>query len=100
MSRSTRWLLTVLAVGLVAAQSACSSAPKRDGTTPKVAFVVANSQLNFANEMAVGFRIGVAEVGGVEQTVVGPPTVDGPKQLQMFQDQTKDSKDGVSVFTL
>src|SRR5439155_18609172 len=96
----SRPLAVVLAVGLAAAVAACSSSPKADGKSHRVAFVIANSQLNFANEMAIGFRAGVAKVGGVDQTVVGPPTVDGPKELQMFQDQAKGNKDGVAVFTL
>src|SRR5436309_4592503 len=100
MRGPSRCLASLLAIGLAVGQAACSSAPKAEGKTHRVAFVIANSQLNFANEMAIGFRDGVGQVGGVEQTVVGPPTVDGAKELQMFQDQTKDSKDGVSVFTL
>src|SRR5436309_14437282 len=96
----SRPLAVVLAVGLAAAVAACSSAPKADGKAHRVAFIIANSQLNFANEMAIGFREGVARVGGVDQTVVGPPTVDGPKELQMFQVQTKGSKDGVAVCTM
>jgi ribose transport system substrate-binding protein len=99
MRRSSRCLAALLALGLTAGQAACSST-RAEGRTPQVAFVIANSQLNFANEMAIGFRMGVSGVPGVRQTVVGPPTVDGPRELQMFQDQTKESKDGVSVFTL
>src|SRR6266550_2039892 len=100
MHRGSRYLTAILALGLAAAQVACSSSSDAGSKSHRVAFVVANSQLNFANEMATGFRNGVSQVGGVEQTVVGPPTVDGPKELQMFQDQTKASKDGVSVFTM
>src|SRR5439155_3884234 len=100
MRGPARCLAVLLALGLASGQVACSSPSKTEGQTRRVAFVVANSQLNFANEMAIGFRNGVGQVHGVEQTVVGPPTVDGPKELQMFQDQTKNSKDGVSVFTL
>ncbi len=100
MHRGSRYLTAILALGLAAAQVACSSSSDAGSKSHRVAFVVANSQLNFANEMAIGFRNGVSQVGGVEQTVVGPPTVDGPKELQMFQDQTKASKDGVSVFTM
>ena len=99
MHRSARCLAALLALGIAAGQAACSSS-RTEGRTPRVAFVIANSQLNFANEMAIGFRAGVTQFPGVVQTVVGPPTVDGPKELQMFQDQTKESKDGVSVFTM
>jgi ribose transport system substrate-binding protein len=65
-----------------------------------VAFVAANSQLDFAVEMIDGFRYGVGLVGGVAHLEVGPPTVDGPRQLQLFQNAPKSQTDGVSVFTL
>src|SRR5438874_3918908 len=101
MSLTKRGLAVWLTLGLAALGPAACSRPSATATGDhRVAFVIANSQLNFANEMATGFRVGVDQVGGVEQTVVGPPTVDGPKELQMFQDQTKQSKGGVSVFTL
>jgi ribose transport system substrate-binding protein len=100
MRRPPRALAVLLALGLAAGPAACSSSAKTGGQARRVAFVIPNSQLNFANEMAIGFRIGVSQVDGVQQTVVGPPTIDGPKELQMFQDQTRESKDGVSVFTM
>jgi len=99
MSRGSCWPAAVLAMGLFAAATGCSG-PAATGKPHRVAFVIANSRLNFATEMADGFRDGVSHVSGVQQTVVGPPTVDGPKQLQLFQEQTKTSRDGVSVFTL
>jgi ribose transport system substrate-binding protein len=89
----------VLTVVLVAAVTACSSAAK-PRAHPRVGFVVANAQLNFATEMADGFRAGVGQVGRVEQTVVGPPIVDGPHQVQMFQEMAKETWDGIGVFTL
>jgi ribose transport system substrate-binding protein len=102
MKRSAGRLAVVLVACLAAVGlAACSkSTSHNDGKPPKVAFVVANSALNFANEMAFGFRSGVRQVGGVDVEVVGPPIVDGPKQVQMFQDLTKSAKDGISVFTL
>jgi ribose transport system substrate-binding protein len=62
--------------------------------------VAANSRLDFAVEMMDGFRYGVSLVGGVAHLEVGPPTVDGPRQLQMFQTAPKSPTDGISVFTL
>jgi ribose transport system substrate-binding protein len=100
MKRPSGRVAVLLALGLAAGLTACAKGASRDGTRPKVAFVVANAALNFANEMADGFRSGVQQVGGVDEVVVGPPIVDGPKELQMFQDLTKSSKDGISVFTL
>jgi ribose transport system substrate-binding protein len=51
-------------------------------------------------EMMDGFRTGVDDVGGVKQVVVGPPTVDGPREVQLFKSLPKGDRDGVSVFTL
>ena len=85
-----------LAVGSVAG---CSHASKSTGPHT-VSFVVANDQLNFAVEMMDGFRTGAGQVGGVKQVVVGPPTVDGPREVQMFKSVPKGSRDGVAVFTL
>jgi ribose transport system substrate-binding protein len=93
-------LIGTLAIGLIIGQAGCSGSASDDGTVRKVTFVIPNSQLNFATEMADGFRSGVSQVGGVEEDVVGPPVVDGPKQLKIFQNSMKDSKDGISVFTM
>jgi ribose transport system substrate-binding protein len=89
---------TVLLPLLLAALTACSG--QKASVVPKVGFIVANSQLNFATEMANGFRAGVQDVGGVEDVVDGPPIVDGPRQLQMFEQMKQDAADGISVFTL
>jgi ribose transport system substrate-binding protein len=70
------------------------------GKPHTVSFVAANSQLDFAVEMMDGFRYGVGLVGGVAHVEVGPPTVDGPRELQLFQSAPKSAADGVSVFTL
>jgi ribose transport system substrate-binding protein len=89
----------VAAAAVVALLSGCG-----DADTPekphKVAFVAANSQLDFAVEMIDGFRYGVGLVGGVGHVEVGPPTVDGPRQLQLFESAPKSRTDGISVFTL
>jgi ribose transport system substrate-binding protein len=61
---------------------------------------VANKQLNFAREMADGFRSGVSGVQGVTPQVEGPDIVDAAAQLQMFEDLTAKSKVGTAVFTL
>jgi ribose transport system substrate-binding protein len=99
-SRSFRASAALLALSLAGALNACASGNVAGDLPPRVGFVVASTQLNLSTEMAEGFRNGVAEVGGVEQEVVGPPIVDGVKQLQMFQDLTKTARAGVSVFTL
>jgi len=95
-NRRVARLAACLVVGLVAG---CGHHPASSGT-PTVSFVVANNQLNFAVEMMDGFHSGVGQVGGVKDMVVGPPTVDGPKEVQLFKSVPKSSRDGVAVFTL
>ena len=66
---------------------------------PVVGFVVANQQLNYAQEMSAGYRAGGAS-GGVEVVVAGPTIVDFHLQLEMFEEMTETHPDGLSVFTL
>jgi ribose transport system substrate-binding protein len=100
MRRRSHAAVVLLAAGLIIGSAACSSGAKPSNEPRKVAFVVPATQLHFAIEMADGFRSGVKRVGGVETVVEGPPTVDGQKQLEMFQDLSKTTKSGISVFTL
>jgi ribose transport system substrate-binding protein len=88
--------LGVLAL-LPAAACTGSSGPS---AKPTVAFVVANTQLNFAREMTAGFRAGVAHVGGVKVAIIGPGIVDGPREVKLFQATARKTPAGVSVFTL
>ena len=91
----------VIAVLLAAGAGGCAGAGGggTGGRTKHVAFVVP-AQLNFAVQMAEGFKAGAARVDGVTAETVGPDIVDGFKELQMFQGLTERAKDGISVFTL
>jgi ribose transport system substrate-binding protein len=96
-----RRLFTAVATAIAAA--ALIGGCGVSGTTEKkhtVAFVAANSQLDFAVEMIDGFRYGAGLVDGVAHVEVGPPTVDGPRELQLFQNAPKSPTDGITVFTL
>jgi ribose transport system substrate-binding protein len=88
--------VVLLACGL----AGCGGSGSGDSGGNRVAFVVANSQLNFAAEMSAGFRTGVQAVAGITAEVVGPDIVDGPREVQMFNDTAKTTKSGISVFTL
>jgi ribose transport system substrate-binding protein len=94
----TACLAGVLGLALTAIAACGSGAASHK--PPTVSFVVANNQLNFANEMMDGFGVGVDGVGGVNKVMVGPPTVDGPGELKLFRSVPKSGQDGVSVFTL
>jgi ribose transport system substrate-binding protein len=89
----------VVAAALALGAGACSSGSSNGGT-PKIAFVVAATQLNVATEMAAGFRFGASAVGGVDASVSGPPIVDPPRQVQLFQTATGTARGGVAVFQL
>jgi ribose transport system substrate-binding protein len=42
----------------------------------------------------------VDSVGGVTEVVSGPRIVDGPREVVLFEEATKEAPDGISVFTL
>ena len=102
MSPSVRRIIAaVAAAGLGIGASACGGSTTATGGGPKVvALLVPNTQLNFAQEMIVGFRAGVEQVGAVDHLTTGPPSTDSPRELELFNGLTGQAKDGVAVFTL
>jgi ribose transport system substrate-binding protein len=70
------------------------------GDQKKIGFVVANVSLNFAREMADGGTAAAAAAGGVKLQVAGPPTTDGPQEVQIFQNTLITSPDGVVIENL
>ena len=70
------------------------------GETKKLGFVVANVSLNFAREMADGGVAAAEDAGGIELQVAGPPTTDGPQEVQIFQNTLITSPDGVVIENL
>jgi ribose transport system substrate-binding protein len=91
---------TALALLLFLGPVACTKQSDDKDRTPTVGFVVANKQLNFSQEMSLGFIAGVNQIKGVSLQVDGPNIVDGPRQLSLFQEMKKTAPDGISVFTL
>src|SRR5262245_49299654 len=104
MARSSarRALLAVLVVVAASGLTACDSdSDSGSGSEKKkMSFVVANISLNFALEMANGGKFAAEEAGGIDLLVVGPPTTDGPQEVQMFQNATTTHKDGSVVENL
>jgi ribose transport system substrate-binding protein len=89
----------VLAVCLMTL-AGCSSHAPAPAADRQVTLVVANTELNFAKQMAQGFTAGVEEVGGVHARITGPAIVDGARQVQLFREATRTTPAGVAVFTL
>ena len=85
---------------LLAGPVACSEREDGADDSPTVGFVVANKQLNYSQEMSLGFLSGVDRVGGVAHRVDGPNIVDGPRQLTLFRDMLPAARGGVAVSTL
>jgi ribose transport system substrate-binding protein len=50
--------------------------------------------------MVAGYKTGVADIGGVQATATGTPTDDGPAQVSLFNEATKTSRGGITVFTI
>ncbi|HWS32025.1 MAG TPA: sugar ABC transporter substrate-binding protein [Actinoplanes sp.] len=92
--------ISVLLVLVLLGSSSCTEEQQGPPAKPRVGFVVANKQLNFSQEMGLGFIAGVNTVGGVGFQVDGPNIVDGPRQLSLFRDMLKTAPSGLSVFTL
>lgn len=85
---------------LLLGSGSCTKQDDTGGRTPTVGFVVANKQLNYSQEMSLGFIAGVNQVKGVRLQVDGPIIIDGPRQLALFQEMRKSAADGLAVFTL
>jgi len=90
----------LLGTSLGAAGCGGGDAKEESSATPKVAFVVVSTQLNFAKEMTTGFGAGVKQVGGVEYTIAGPARMDNAGEAKIFQDlvASNDASAGISVF--
>lgn len=80
------------------ALAACA-APSSHTAPPSIALLVANIDRDFSRETAEGFTAG-AQTHGVQVDVVGPPIVDGPREVQMFQQLVARHTSGISLFTL
>src|SRR4051795_11489190 len=103
----TRWLV---AAAVLAALTGCSSPNKSadkttttagssasGGKSAKVAFVYPVTTTNFAQGRALGGKAAAQDTPGVSLTESAPATVDGPKEVQLFQAATRSSKDGVAM---
>jgi ribose transport system substrate-binding protein len=62
--------------------------------------VVPSTEQNFAKEMAIGFGVGVKQVGGVEHMVAGTARMDPAGEAKVFQDLVKSKKAaaGITLF--
>jgi ribose transport system substrate-binding protein len=92
-----------VSAALLVASTACqqSAQVKSDRSNkPAVAFVLANTSLNFAMEMAAGYGAGVRQVGGVDFSIVGPPRNDNAGQAKLFEDliTTGKADGGIALF--
>lgn len=86
----------VLAVALVAGCG--SSAGGSDSL--KLGFAVATTSEDFAQQMADGGKYAASKFDGVELQVSGPPGVDGPAEVKLFQDLGRTATDGIAVENL
>ncbi|MEQ6902574.1 sugar ABC transporter substrate-binding protein [Nocardioides sp. YIM 152588] len=83
------------------ALAACASGSSSDsGGNKKLGIVVANISLNFAREMADGAQAAADDVGGIDLTVAGPATTDGPQEVQIFQNTLVKAPDGIVLENL
>ncbi|GAB3427946.1 sugar ABC transporter substrate-binding protein [Flindersiella endophytica] len=94
----------LLAGGLAAALLLAVACGGDTGADPnrklKLGIVVANNSLNFAREMYEGATEAAKHAGNVDFKVVGPTTTDGPAEVQLFENLTVTSPDGIIVENL
>ncbi|MDI6098158.1 sugar ABC transporter substrate-binding protein [Actinoplanes sp. NEAU-A12] len=93
-------IFAVLLVLSMVGPVACTERKSDEDDAHTVGFVVPNKQLNFSQEMSLGFLSGVNRVGDVAHLVDGPNIVDGPRQLTLFRDMLTTAADGIAVSTL
>lgn len=75
-------------------------APVTGGGERRVTLLVGSRQLSVSKEMGAGFHAGVGQVPEVTAAVTGPETSDGPRAVRMFEELTRTSPAGISIFTL
>src|SRR4029077_1239269 len=85
--------------------SSSSSGGSSGGTgsgakTVHLAFISPGTFANFAQEMARGAKAAADHTPGVDFTESAPANNDGNQQVQLFQDATQTSKDGMAWMTL
>jgi ABC-type sugar transport system substrate-binding protein len=86
--------------GLLLNLAGCAREPSPPDRKPSIAFVLPSTQLNFTQEMAIGFRWGARQVGGVDFTVAGPPRLDNAREAKILQELIESNKaaDGISLY--
>ena len=70
------------------------------GDSVKLGFAVATTSEDFAQQMADGGKYAASKFDGVELQVSGPPGVDGPAEVKLFQDLGRTATDGIAVENL
>ncbi len=90
------------AAALMALTAACGSSGSTSGggkSKPKLAFVFTSTDQNPFQEMAMGAKAAAA-AEGADITESGPPSVNGPAEVTMFQSAVRNSPDGVGLETV
>lgn len=90
-----------IVVTMVLLAAGCGSAAGGgDGDSAKLGFAVATTSEDFAQQMADGGKYAASKFDGVELQVSGPPGVDGPAEVKLFQDLGRTATDGIAVENL
>jgi ABC-type sugar transport system substrate-binding protein len=100
-------IIAALALATAACSSGTSGAStpgaSSSGSAAKqlhMGIAVANASLNFANEMSDGATMAATKAGNIDFQVVGPPSTDGPAEVQLFQNLTTTATDGIILENL
>jgi ribose transport system substrate-binding protein len=98
MINSRGRIAVVVLAALVAGGVAGCGGAVAGKQVPVVAYLAANLTRSYTQQIAAGFRSGVAGVPGVQQTVVAPAAENDPvQQVDMFRELISSAAGGISV---
>jgi ribose transport system substrate-binding protein len=93
-------LLALAACGSGGSSSASGGGCDTATSKLNLAFVYAATDQNPFQEMALGAKAAADEDGNVKLNEVAPNTIDGPKQVSLFQAAAKTATDGIASQTV
>ena len=92
---------TVVVLGAIVPAASAGAQPSQADGTKHVAIVMASLGGGGALQwMASGGVFAASDVGGITANVVGPSTIDGPKEVKMLQAAAATARDGIVIENL
>jgi ribose transport system substrate-binding protein len=90
----------VVVLGAVVPAASAGAQPSQAATKHMAIVMAAVGQGGALQWMASGGVFAASDVGGITANVVGPSTIDGPKEVKMLQDAAATARDGIVIENL